>query len=361
VATIRKIEQKSGTRYQAIIRFHDEQLTRTFRRRSDATKWADKTEKDIEGQNAGLMLEGQRKKLRDAIKRYKTEILPGKSKGTQNAYTGQLEYWESALGSMRLADVSNAQIAEHRDLLADENIAADGKPARRRSPATINRYLAALGAVFSAAVNEWHWLAHSPVKATKKRKEPRGRTRFLSKAEVKRLLEACRKSESPELFLAVLLSLTTGARRGEIMNLRWECIDWERGTAYIPETKNGDPRLLAIVPDALQLLRDRREMGRAIKMQGLIFPSLVSDNSPILLEKAWRTAKARAGLTNFRWHDLRHSAASFMAANGATLLEIGATLGHRSTQTTARYSHLVQDATHDLMRDTMNKVLSSDE
>jgi len=96
-------------------------------------------------------------------------------------------------------------------------------------------------------------------------------------------------------------------------------------------------------------------------MQGLIFPSLVSDNNPILLEKAWRNAKSRAGLTNFRWHDLRHRAASFMAANGATLLEIGATLGHRSTQTTARYSHLVQDATHDLVRDTMSKVLSSDD
>jgi hypothetical protein len=289
VATIRKIEQKGGTRCQAIIRIHDEPLTRTFRGRSDANKWADKTERDTEGQNAGLILEGHRKKLRDAIERHKTEILPQKSAGTQNAYAGQLEYWDSALGSTRLADVSNAQIAE-----------------------------------------------------------------------VQCLLEACRKSESPELYLAVLLSLTTGARRGEIMNLRWEHIDWERGTAYIPKPKNGDPRLLAIVPNALQLLRDRREMGGAIKMQGLIFPSLVSDSSPILLQKASRNAKARAGLTDFRWHDLRHSAASFMAANGATLLEIGATLGHRSTQTTPRYSHLVQDATHDLVRDTMNKVLADD-
>jgi hypothetical protein len=60
VATIRKIEQKRGTRYQPIIRIHDEQLTRTFRRRSDATKWADKTEKTIEGENAGLVVEGHR-------------------------------------------------------------------------------------------------------------------------------------------------------------------------------------------------------------------------------------------------------------------------------------------------------------
>jgi len=106
VATIRKVDGKLGTVYQAIIRKKGQRpLCRTFMRKSDAKKWAVKKEADLQSNNAGMVVEGHRKTLSDAIKRYKAEILPDKSKGTRNAYTGQLDYWESALGSMKLTEV----------------------------------------------------------------------------------------------------------------------------------------------------------------------------------------------------------------------------------------------------------------
>ena len=109
--------------------------------------------------------------------------------------------------------------------------------------------------------------------------------------------------------------------------------------------------------EALQLLKARREADGAVKLTGLVFPSRVSERQPILLRLAWLAALKRAGIGDFRWHDLRHSAASFLAMNGASLPEIGAVLGHRSSQTTKRYSHLAQAHTHQLVHSTMAKIL----
>ena len=92
-------------------------------------------------------------------------------------------------------------------------------------------------------------------------------------------------------------------------------------------------------------------------MKGMVFPSRVSERQPVLLRNAWLSALKRAEITGFRWHDLRHSAASFLAMNGASLPEIGAVLGHRSAQTTKRDSHLAQEHTHQLVQATMGKLL----
>jgi integrase len=96
-----------------------------------------------------------------------------------------------------------------------------------------------------------------------------------------------------------------------------------------------------------------------VKLQGLVFPSEVSDRNPVLIEAAWRAAKKRAGITDFRFHDLRHTAASYLAQNGLSLLQIGHVLGHKSVASTARYAHLVHDDTHALLRETMSKRLGS--
>jgi integrase len=217
--------------------------------------------------------------------------------------------------------------------------------------------LASLGAVFKAAVKEWHWLPDTPLKAVSKLTESSGRTRFLSDDELKRLLKACKESESPDLYLPVMLSITTGARQAEIMWLRWEQIDMKRQMIHLTKTKNKDSRTLPIVDEVLPLIEQRRKASGAIQLRGLVFPSRVSDNQPILLRMSWLGALKRAGIEDFRWHDLRHSAAPFLAMAGASLPEIGAVLGHRSAQTTQRYAHLAQEHTHNLVHKTMGKVL----
>ena len=168
--------------------------------------------------------------------------------------------------------------------------ATPGKPEKHRANASVNRYLEALGSVLGAVVKQWHWLPQSPMRAVAKLKEARGRTRFLKDDELKRLLAACKKAPTGDVYLAVLLAVTTGARKGNIMGLRWEQIDFERAVFHIPKTKNGDPRMLPIVPEALRLLRERRESSGAVKLQGFVFPSKVSDRQPIRIQTAWRSA-----------------------------------------------------------------------
>jgi integrase len=260
--------------------------------------------------------------------------------------------------------VTAVKIAEARDALTTEGKAA----------ATVNRYLATLASVLTACVKRWHWLGASPMGQVQKPTESRAEQRFLSKEEAARLLQACRESESRDLYLAVLLSLTTGARQGEILSLRWQDLDLAAATMVVradaETTTKGGARSLPIVPEALTLLqaRDkaRREARQGAKVASLrpsgsafVFPSKVTASKPVSLRTPWETALRRAGIEGFRWHDLRHSAASFLAKGGASLLEIGAVLGHKSANTTKRYAHLTEDHTHDLVRNMADKLLGT--
>ncbi len=90
----------------------------------------------------------------------------------------------------------------------------------------MNRYLEALGSIYTTCLKHWHWCSDSPLRAVAKLKEPRGRTRFLTADQLHALLEACKEATEDNLYLAVLLAVTTGARKGNIMALRWEQIDF---------------------------------------------------------------------------------------------------------------------------------------
>jgi integrase len=220
-------------------------------------------------------------------------------------------------------------------------------------------------------MKRWHWLKDSPMRQVDKPSEDNARTRFLSKDELQRLLAACRESKSPDLYLAVLLAITTGARQGELLGLRWRDMDLDRGLLHLrvdnETTTKGGVRSLPIAAQLLPLFKDRlaelaldtsKEEARI--PSSLVFPGRVSANTPIYLRRSFENALKRAGIEDFRWHDLRHSAASFFAANGASLLEIGAVLGHKTAQTTKRYAHLTEQATHALVRGTADKLLGGD-
>ena len=92
---------------------------------------------------------------------------------------------------------------------------------RTRRPATVVRYMAALSHAFTIAVKEWEWLDDSPLRKVSKPQEPRGRVRFLSDEEREILLASCKQSKAPYLYPLVVLALSTGARRGELLGLTW--------------------------------------------------------------------------------------------------------------------------------------------
>ena len=111
-----------------------------------------------------------------------------------------------------------------------------------RSPATVVRYMAAMSHAYSIAMREWQWVEDSPLRRVSKPKEPPARCRFLDDDERQALLVACKASTSPHLYTVVVLALSTGMRRGEILSLRWPQVDLARGRIVLDKTKNGDRR-----------------------------------------------------------------------------------------------------------------------
>jgi len=164
--------------------------------------------------------------------------------------THHLNYWKSRLGNYELVHLTAELIGKERQHLA--NIPTNKN--LKRSAATVNRYLSSLSALFSHAVS-LRWIDENPCFRLTKLKENPGRDRVLSEDEVSNLLTACRQSKSLYLYTFVLMSLTTGARQGEIMGLEWRHVDFENKLAYLKETKNGRPRSISLADSILTELR----------------------------------------------------------------------------------------------------------
>ena len=222
---------------------------------------------------------------------------------------------------------------------------------RVRAPATVVRYMAALSHALNTAVTEWGWLEKSPMVGVKKPKVDNERRSFLSDEEIQRVLTAAKESENRFLHTIVLLALSTGMRQSEIMTLRWRNVLVEDGAdmglLVMEKTKNGDARTAPLAEDAfnaVMVLRDKAIKNNAGRVPAgqLLFPSDTVDNKPVEIRKAWETCRKRAGLDDFRFHDLRHTAGSLLAMSGASTREIAEVLGHKTMAMAKRYSHLTQ-------------------
>ena len=265
-------------------------------------------------------------------------------------------------GNQPLIAITPEDIDAGMDKLANESARvyggkdADGSPIfrakqGRRSGATLNRYLIALAALFAWARRE-RLVPRGfdvPTKYVEKNKESRGRVRYLSDGERDRLLAACRESAWPRLYLFVLMGLTTGGRRGELLALRWCDLDFERGEAELHDTKNGDRRILVLLPQVIEELDKFAPKKDAHKSEMLIFRSRLRPTQPYSTAKAFNEAVELARIKDFRFHDCRHCTASYMAQQGASLLEIADTLGHRQLRMVQRYAHLNTDSRRRLM------------
>ena len=196
--------------------------------------------------------------LGDAVDRYVAEKLPGIAATGRPTRKAQLEWWKGELGSLPLSDVTRADIAAARDRLAalpvtwGEGETMTSKP---RSPATVNRYLAAIAKVLSVAADEWQWIGATPARRLGRLRESRGRQRYLTADEVKALVAAAEADREPLLAPVLLLALATGARRGEVLGLRWGDVDTARGFVTFRDTKNRDTRSVPVTGRALEALK----------------------------------------------------------------------------------------------------------
>ncbi len=287
--------------------------------------------------------------------------------GRDDSRYHRIGVWIRLMGDKSFIDITPEDIDAAMAMLASESARvyagkdADGNPIFRkksgqRSGATLNRYLVALSSLYT-----WARKARitprgfeSPTKHVEKHQESRGRVRYLKDGERERLLDACRESPWPRLYLLALMAMTTGARRGELLSLRWCDIDFDMGEARIGEdathheTKNGDARTLILLPAVLEELA-RFKPNKTTENTHLVFRSRLRPSQPYAMGDAFRSAMAEAGVKNFRFHDLRHTAASYMAQSGASLLEIADTLGHRQLRMVQRYAHLNTSSRRKLM------------
>ena len=307
----------------------------TFVRRTDAKKWKTQTEAALREGRYFPIQEAKRHTLTELVDRY-LETVQRRRPHALAKERQRLGWWKEQLGAYALASITPALIAKKRDELLAENICTKEAP-ERRAPATANRYMAALGKALTDAVREYHWLHDNPMRRVTKETEPQGRVRYLSDAERSRLLEACEHSSQKELELIVLLALTTGMRKGEILGLRWADVDLKRRQVVLHKTKNGERRGVVLVPQVLELLEKHATVRRLDT--DLVFPQATQDK-PIDPSHAFQAALAKAKITDFRFHDLRHTTASYLAMSGATTAEIAAVLGHKTLAMVKRYAHL---------------------
>ncbi len=331
MATYKKRKDQLGkTRYQVIIRLkgHPTQ-TATFARVTDAKRWAQQTEAAIREGRYFKISAAKKYTLADMIDRYIKQFHPPQAKRTH------LKWWKSRIGCYLLSDVTPALIADGRD----ELLITPTNKGKQRSPSTVVRYIASLSRVFTIGIKEYGWIETSPVANVTKPKEPPGRVRFLNDNERKRLVLECQKSDSPYLYLVVILAISTGMRRSEIMTLIWDQVDLFRKQIILEKTKNKSSRVVPLARLPLELLKQHLHQKRTTT--NLLFPGK-NPNRPINLRKPWIKALKNTGICDFRFHDLRHSAASYMAMSGSSLTEIGILLVHKRLDVTKRYTHLTE-------------------
>lgn len=327
----------------------------TFSRLTDAREWVQKTEADIKaGRHFGA---SRRHTLNELIDSYEKSAKHKELKSAKEM-RARLGWWRKKYGEKLLQDITPSVVAQGRDVLSDEFLKVrrrgdDGAVSlvpldKKRSGATTNRFLAALSSACTYGVKELGWIERNPVERVTKPKESKGRVRYLDDDELPRFLAACRKHE--DLYLAVLLSLTTGGRQAEIMSLRWGQIDLKTGraTLHAGTTKNDDARVLSLVGEAFTLLKERAKV-RSLTDDRIFPPTQLAKKSDFLnLRTPFISALKEAEITNFHWHDLRHTCASYLMMNGVSSLEISKVLGHRTMTMVSRYAHLAPARVSDI-------------
>jgi len=258
-----------------------------------------------------------------------------------------LGWWIEQYGSTRVADCGAALLRVARDRLRKD-----------KAPATVNRYLAALRSA-------WNWGRAAQLIPQRHGwpprlllSEPRARSRHLSDAERDALLNAA-EAHSRAMYAAIFVSIATGLRLSELLRLKWADVDFDNESVRVLVSKNDEPRSVHLPPEAGEVLR---ELANKPKPAATVFVDSEGDAVGVdWIEGRWKKIRTAAGLEDFRWHDLRHTTASYLAQGGSSLPEIGAVLGHKSPAATARYAHFVQGKPvtgHDKLRDKLKRVRS---
>jgi integrase len=283
-------------------------------------------------------LPGEDKTFGEMMEKYVTEH--ASKKVSEKSFRGYARILTSSLGSYTLTEVTPRVVNEYKEKRRRDGL----------KPASINRELATMKKAFNLAVKEWEWLKDNPVARVSMEEENNKRDRWLTAEEEERVLEVC----PPWLRELVTFALNTGMRLGEILSLEWKGVDLFKRTVTVFKSKNKEPRTIPINQRVFELLKNKGKV-KSIKTN-LVF---CTNNHTMILktsvDHAFQSALKRAGIKDFRFHDLRHTAATRMVQAGKDLYKIQKLLGHKTPAMTQRYAHHYPESLRDAV-DVLDKI-----
>jgi integrase len=351
MASIFKRKNENGTTvWRAVVRIKGyPTVCNHFDRKQEAEDWASDIERQIK---AGQFKFDQHKKIHTFSELTSRYIQDGALEHHRSADDTKrhLNYWESRFGAYGLVHITPELLGKERQFLTD----TPTPKGHKRTSSTINRYMASLSSLLTYAAERLNWISENPALRLIKLKENPGRDRVLTEEEVTRLLSASKLSKSPYLHCIILLSLTTGARQGEILNLEWKHIDFVNKIAYIKESKNGRPRSIPLCESVLDELQKLYHQQNPQKP--LVFASKTAFGR-IDIKKAWQQALKRARITDCRAHDMRHTFCTYAAAKGASNLQLATATGHRTLNMLLHYTHLDVEVTKQFSNQIADQIL----
>ena len=310
MAYIRRAKYKSKVSFQVQIRRKGiKTLVKTFATRTDAKKWARTIERELDQGNCIDYSEANRLTLGDLFKRYIHENKHKKNKSWKMYEFRTNILLKDTIADTNLLRLSSRYLSEFKD-----------RKRKEVGPSTYNKYLSLISVVIETAIREWGiYLPNNPVRNAEREKEAIPRNRTLVGDEYQRLMEACGLSGNTYLQYLVQFSIETAMRKGEVLASRYEDINFANQTLTIPVTKNGEPRTIPLSGKAISILQS---MPR--RLDGKIFPI-----TPDSLKFWWNQALRRAGITDFRYHDLRRYACSTLFERGLSVPEVQLISGHK--------------------------------
>ena len=328
------IKQRENGGWQAKIRRKGWPVqSRTFEQKADAEKWARAVEHDMDQGVFTSASDAERTTLGELITRFAKEFAPHHYRAREDhkeAWRFQSARLSEMLGTYSLAAIDQKTVAKFRD----DRLA--GRKRQAVSESTVRKELHLLSKILSFAETECgiSLPRGNPVEKIRKPREGRGRERRLTAEEWKIVEAQCAKSRNRHLLPAFTLAVETAMRQGELLSLRWENIDLKNRIALLldpDKIKNAEPRAVPLSTRAADTLA---RLPRSI--DGAVFPV-----ERMTLYHAFTAACARAGVTDYTWHDLRHEALSRLAERGDfSVLELAAVSGHKTLQMLKKYTHM---------------------
>ena len=317
MATFRNRHGKWQARVQ---RRGQQPVSKSFQSKEDAQRWARQIEAEIDKGSYTNIALAERTLFKDVIERYVQEVTLKTRSMKEDSYRLRA-LARHPIAKLRMTAITPIKVAEYRD-----------ERLQLVSNGAVIRELSYFSSIINHARREWGITMVNPIPLVKKPLSPQGRNRILTEGELERLFDALKpkiKSSNHLILPLTKFALETAMRRGEILGLRWEHIDMQKRTAFIPLTKNGESRLVPLSTAAIEILQ---KLPR--NLDGKIFPV-----NKTALSAAIERARVKAQLGDWHFHDLRHMAITRLAEKLPNLIELSAVSGHKSLSSLKRYCH----------------------